>query len=395
MTSPVPPTAGVPSAGRLTRADEWPRHQVARTFDTVASDSPHWSDGFYFTASDGTGSTSLFTALRLYANNDVLDGYACVRRGGRQHNLRWSRRLRPAIDDLSVGPLAVEVLAPLERLRTTCAPNPYGIAYDLLWEGLHEPYLEGYVERSAGGRLTAQRCNYDQCCNVSGTLTVDGRTLTVDSSWVGVRDHSWGLGRTGGPQAPSAAPQPAGAGQSSFAVRQWVMVRFPSRVVFWQLHQRADGSFAMFESRVLPRDGAPEWSWVAPGGLSLSLVPGARRLRKGTVDLVRPAGEVDRLAYEVVGGPVYLQGGGYWQGFDDGRGRGVYRGDDHSEGEVWDVSAPDTVVDPRGLFRARPDAWAQTFGTFVDLGTGERGLGHLECVVAGDHPDLHEPQSWH
>src|SRR3954453_18039387 len=105
-----------PPGGRLPRHDEWPRHQVARTFDSVATDSPHWSDGYYFTASDAAGTASVYTAIRLYANNDVMDGYACVGIDGRQHNVRWSRRLRPAIDDLAVGPLRGEALEPLERL---------------------------------------------------------------------------------------------------------------------------------------------------------------------------------------------------------------------------------------------------------------------------------------
>ena len=91
----------------------------------------------------------------------------------------------------------------------------------------------------------------------------------------------------------------------------------------------------------------------------------------------------------MVGTPVYLQGGGYWQGFDDGLGRGVYRGEDHGEGEVWDFSSHSQVHDPRGLFRARPDAWAETFARFENLDDpAERGTGHLECVIAGPHPDL-------
>src|SRR5687768_18619987 len=60
-----------PRGGRLTRADEWPRHQVARTFDSVASDSPHWSDGYYFTASDEAGPAPRSPPIRLSANNDV------------------------------------------------------------------------------------------------------------------------------------------------------------------------------------------------------------------------------------------------------------------------------------------------------------------------------------
>jgi hypothetical protein len=389
---PAPLTAGAPTAGRLTKADEWPRHQVARTFDTVASDSPHWSDGFYFTTSDDTGTASLYTAIRLYPNNDVMDGYACIGIDGRQHNLRWSRRLRPAIDDLRVGPLSLEIVEPLAELRTVCAPNDYGISYDLTWRGLHEPYLEGYVERYANGRLTAQRCNYDQCCDVSGWIEVAGRRLAVaPQRWVGVRDHSWGLGRTGGPPTSAAAPLAPGAGQSTFAVRQWVMVRFPERVVFWQLHQAADGRYTMFESRVLPRtpEGGEPWSYLMPAELELQLVPGHRRLRTGTITLQRPDGGHDRFGFTLIGTPVYLQGAGYWQGFDDGLGRGVYRGDNHGEGEIWDVSSPSEVRDPTGLFRARPDAYAETFGTFQNLDDpAETGSGHLEVVVSGEHPDL-------
>ena len=63
----------------------------------------------------------------------------------------------------------------------------------------------------------------------------------------------------------------AKAGVRSFAVRQWVMVSFPSRVVFWQLHQADDGAFTMFESRVLPRDGGEAWSYAAPAELALRL----------------------------------------------------------------------------------------------------------------------------
>ena len=158
--------------GRLTRMDEYPRHQVGGTFDSVVSDSVHWNDGFYFTLGDADTGTSLFAALRLYPNTDVLDGFACVIADGRQHNARWSRRLRPAIDDLAVGSLRLEILEPLARLRLSCADNASGISFDLDWAGLHEPYLEDRIVRYSGGRKVYDRTNFDQCCAVSGTITV-------------------------------------------------------------------------------------------------------------------------------------------------------------------------------------------------------------------------------
>ena len=101
------------------------------------------------------------------------------------------------------------------------------------------------------------------------------------------------------------------------------------------------------------------------------------------MSFTRPDGTVDRFELTPVGSPVYLQGGGYHDGFTDRLGRGVYRGDDHGEGEVWDVTHPVDVGDPGGWFRQRPDAWAEHFATCVNLDDpADRGFGHLECVLA-------------
>ena len=56
---------------------------------------------------------SLTSNVRLYQNNDVLDGFVCVRHDGRQHNVRLSRRLRPDMDHLGVGPLRLDIVEPM------------------------------------------------------------------------------------------------------------------------------------------------------------------------------------------------------------------------------------------------------------------------------------------
>lgn len=370
--------------GRLTRMDEYPRHQVGGTFDSVVSDSVHWNDGFYFTLGDEASGTSLYAAIRLYPNTDVIDGFACAVVGTEQHNLRWSRRLRPDIDDITVGPLRLDILEPLTRLRLTCGDNPYGITFDLEWRGLHEPYLEDRIVRYSGGRKVYDRTNYDQCCEVTGTLSVAGQEFTVSAdTWVGVRDHSWGMGRTGGPAAPSIAPSRDRDPRRGFAMRQWTMIRMPDRVMFWQFHQQPDGSMEGLEAVVIPRDPSqPRWSYI-DGTASAVRIDGLPRAEETTVELTRPDGGIDRFRLAPVGAPVYLQGGGYHDGFADRLGRGVFRGDDHHEGEVWDVSHPVDVVDPAGWFVPRPDAWAEHFATCVNLGDpADHGFGHLECVLA-------------
>jgi hypothetical protein len=371
-------------AGRLTRMDEYPRHQVGGTFDSVVSDSVHWNDGFYFTLGDENTGATLFAAIRLYPNTDVIDGFACVTVDRQQHNLRWSRRLRPRIDDIAVGPLALEIVEPLSTLRLTCTDNPYGVAFDLTWVGLHDPYLEDRIVRYSGGRKVYDRTNFDQCCAVTGTITVDGRTLDVTpDTWVGVRDHSWGLSRTGGAPSSAIAPDTSRDPRRGFAMRQWTMVRMPDRVMFWQFHQQKDGSFDAPESIVIPLDPEqPRWSY-ADVTADATRVDGLPRASSTRVAFTRPDGTIDRFELTPVGSPVYLQGGGYHDGFADRQGRGIYRGDDHSEGEVWDVSHPVDVGDPSGWFVQRPDAWAENFAACVNLDDpDDRGFGHLECVLA-------------
>jgi hypothetical protein len=62
--------------------DEYPFHQITDTFAAVAGGDPSWNDGHYVCAADQAGTIALTSNVRLYANNDVLDGFVCLRHGG-------------------------------------------------------------------------------------------------------------------------------------------------------------------------------------------------------------------------------------------------------------------------------------------------------------------------
>jgi hypothetical protein len=83
--------------------DEYPYHQITATFAGVGGTDPAWNDGHYLCLSDMAGEVALASSLRLYQNNDVMDGFVCVRHAGKQHNIRVSRRLRPDMGTLAVG----------------------------------------------------------------------------------------------------------------------------------------------------------------------------------------------------------------------------------------------------------------------------------------------------
>jgi len=389
----------------LTELDEWPRHPTIDTFDRVVTDSPYWSDGYWFCVGDPDGTLNMITAIRFYPNTNVADGYACLSLDdGKQYNLRCSRRLRPRIDDIEVGPLWLEIVKGLRTMDFGCRDNPHGIEFDLHWEGAapvwdETPGKTGVMD----GRIVFQRSNFVQVGYVTGKIRVKGREFSVDESWIGARDHSWGLGDTGGGKKtnPYAAPSRAGgagidgaAGLRNFGLRQWALVRFPRRSLYYSFHRNAEGVFSSFLNRmVYPYDSDKRsWTYRSAEVESIEYVDGQRRLDRAEVAFHRYGGKIDRYAMQVVSKPLYMQGGGYWNGFDDGLGRGVYRGEEILEGDVWDVSHPTLVCDEQGRDIPQVNgAWAESFARFWNLDDPEEtGLGLIECVVSGPYPGIDE-----
>jgi hypothetical protein len=109
----------------------------------------------------------------------------------------------------------------------------------------------------------------------------------------------------------------------------------------------------------------------------LEFHPGDRRLKAGAFSLTDIDGTQRDYRFRDLGW-VYCQGGGYFGGFNDRLGQGVYRGEYHEEGEVWDVSHPTTIVDADGREFEFDHDWAECF-TLVES-AGGIGMAHYECV---------------
>jgi hypothetical protein len=147
------------------------------------------------------------------------------------------------------------------------------------------------------------------------------------------------------------------------------------------------------DSRVdYPYDSGKEgWAYTAVSVQDHEWVDTWPRLKRGRIGLTRPDGGVDRFQIDVVSKPVYMQGGGYWGGWDDGLGRGVFRGEEHVEGEVWDVSHPVKVYDLDGKeVPQRPGgSYAELYARYTNLDDpSEVGLGLLEAVIMGEYEGI-------
>jgi len=359
----------------LLSVDEYPYHQIAQPFAATATSDAQWSDGHYVCVCDADGAVCLAASLRLYPNNDVLDGFVCLRHDGRQFNLRLSRRLRPDVEHLAVGPLRLEIVEPLRAIRLVLGPNELGIEVDILCGTTALPHLDPVEATRVDGRLVSERATYEVTGRCTGWADVRGTRLTFDPQRdCFFRNHSWGVhpGR-GGPRSYAAPPR-AGTARTP-GLRQWVLFAMPDHGGFF--FQDPSGRRAAGTGAVMSADRTVA---VISVEHDLAFYDGGRRLRGGWFRLTDEESRTRTYAFEDLGW-VYCQGGGYFGGFADGLGQGVFRGDFHQEGEVWDVRHPTRVVDETGREFEFEHAWAESF---VRLRSGtDEGLAHYECVVLG------------
>jgi hypothetical protein len=355
----------------LLGVDEYPFHQFADTFAAVVTSDPMWNDGHYICAANQAGTVALTSNLRLYPNNDVMDGFVCLRHDGRQYNVRVSRRLRPRMDDLRVGPLRLEIIEPLQAVRLVLDDTAQGISLDITCHSGTVPYVGPVEVRRHDGRLLSERVTYELAGECSGWVEVHGQRIELERSTSSFfRNHSWGAqpGR-GGPR-PYGAPTP---NRRVAGLRQWVLFHAGDHSGFF--FEDPNGRAASGRGAILTADAVVP---VVRVEHELEFHDGGRRVRAGSFRLTDIDAVVREYRFRDLGW-VYCQGGGYFGGFDDGLGQGVYRGEEHAEGEVWDVRHPTTITSNDGRSFEFDHDWAENF-VLLD-GPSGAGLAHYECVL--------------
>jgi hypothetical protein len=292
-------------------------------------------DRLWFAASDRVGGGALQFTMGVYQNMNVVDGGFVAIHDGRQHNVRVSRQLRPTYET-ACGPLRIEVLEPLARLRLTVAPSSGSVHGELEWTATMPAQEERHHFNRSWGRILEDYARYDQIGELSGWLDIEGERIELDRWWA-CRDHSWGVRERVGVPEPFTGAVPA-AGGSMFAFLFFSTDTHGGHVQV----TRRDGAHHLTAQIVDRTTGESiHGNHVA---VSSEFIDDARprRFRRVRLDVTDERGEVTRFDLEAQGPAVAMIGLGYG-GYDDGLGLGVHRGIEHLEADVWDVSHPAEV----------------------------------------------------
>lgn len=350
----------------LSPLDELPIHQVAETMASVGTSDRNFYDRCYFNLHGSTDEVFLAFGLGQYPNLNVTDAFVVASHANSQTVVRASRPLGLDRLDTTVGPLRVEVIEGLKKVRFVCEETD-GFGLDVTWEGFIPAYEEPRMTMDSGfGRQTMNTMRFLQTGSWTGSLLLDGADIEVtpDRFW-GSRDRSWGVRPVGEPEPPGAA-----AAMSGFYWNYFV-TRFEKSSIVYMCQEDGFGRRFLEEGLRLFPDGRVEH--LGRPEHQLRFAPGTRMVTGATVTFR------DGLVLEgTCLRPIHLaRGTGY--GFDADWRHGMWHGEQ--------------LVVQRRDFAGDDPANVPLVGAIVDhlasFSTNQGdglGYGLLEVMTMGPHP---------
>ena len=346
----------------LSKGDDYPLHQTAEPVAYAGTDR-NFYDRYFFNGYAPDGSGFFAVAFGVYPHLDVCDAHFNVIRGGTQHCLHASRKLGMERLDLTCGPVRIEIVEPLHKLRVIVEGE--GIAADITFTGRAFPIEEPRFTWRVGPRTVMDYTRLTQNGHYEGWIEVDGKREAIASGTAGTRDRSWGVRPVG-----ASDPQAAGGGIRQF-FWQWTPVNLSSRSLFFHLNAHQDGTPWNTRAVIAPDgNGAEAFREFEHASMDAPPAAGTRWPSRGSLTI----GD-EQFEFEPVG-RFQMRGLGYtspnWN-----------HGLDHGTLEVEREDIDLDSVDP-----VRPDNLHVQLICRVTGPDGETGVGAFEQLAIGPYDPL-------
>lgn len=359
----------------LSPLDDYPVHQAAEVMRHPVTSDRNFYDRYYFNCHPCSGDAMLLIGVGQYPNLGVTDGFALLRRGGTHQVVRASRELGNDRMDTTVGPLRVEVIEGLRKLRVILAPNEFGLDFDLTWEGAIPAQLEPRHFIRWQERAIFDSMRLSQTGTWRGHINAGGEVIEVTpETWWGSRDRSWGV-------RPVGESEPPGIQGKNPAQFYWVYspMQFADFAILTIVQEDADGNRLLEGGVRVWADPARPPQHLGRPEYRPTYVPGTRDVQTAVVSFSPPGGK----PFEVTVTPLLpvslMVGTGY--GLEPNWKHGMYQGPELVvQGVTYDLSRDEDrarmwgMVDSVARFECAPDPGGEPcvgYGLFEYWALGE------------------------
>ena len=316
----------------LSKGDEFPLHQTPEPVAYSGTDR-NFYDRYFFNgyAPDGSGFFAL--AFGVYPHLDVADAHFSFIRGGVQYCLHASCELGMERMSMRVGPIAIEVIEPLQRLKVTVDETD-GIAGEFTFTGRAFPIEEPRFTHRIGPRAFMDYTRMTQNGHFEGWISLDGERREMAAGTCGTRDRSWGVRPIG---ARDEQPMPGAPIPSFFW--QWTPINFESGSLFFHVNNDAHGEAWNTRAAWAPDGASAAELAEGAGSMRTRLAAGTRWPDSGTLSLALQ-GAPEQITFEPLG-RFHMKGLGYthpvW-------GHGMHHGPHRVEREDIDLKSVDPLA---------------------------------------------------
>lgn len=360
--------------------DDYPVHQTSEYVRHPATSDRNFYDRYYFNLHSSSGEYFAIFGLGQYPNLGTTDAFCAVTRGDDHLVVRASRPLGDR-SDLAVGPIRVEVIEPLNKLRVIVEPGrpqDSQLAMDVTWTAAVAAFEEPRQYLRARGALVFDTQRFAQLGRWEGTLSVHGADIAVSADRCGgSRDRSWGV-RPVGEKQPDGIRQtfPVMAGMWNY-----MPVDFGDHAIVYMCHERPDGSRALQEGTRIWADPQRPKDWLGRPEWDHDTISGSRLLSGSRISFPdAPSGAIVMHAEPLITNFLSI-GGGY--GIEEDWRHGMWQGE-----ELVEQAHAYKVSEIRGLGQYGVVDSVGRF-TYDDPVTGpQEGYGLYEHGFFGPFPKL-------
>ncbi len=288
----------------ITDFDDFPIHQTSEPISQPSQSDRNFYDRYWFNGYDQDAAFTFEIGVGFYPNRLVADGHFSVVIDGEQHCFHASRRASRERSDTAIGPLRIEVIEPLRRVRVIVAENETGIECDLEFRACASPLQEPKNTMYDDGHLIMDTTRFTQFGYWEGYFAVAGKRVELAAGATpGARDRSWGVRPVGEPQG--GAPGLLNMDPGVYWV--WSTVHFDDIGVHFGTFEDKQGRSTQLSAALIPKYAAvadiprgqdPGVREAADASHEITWATGTRRPQAASIDLVDATGGSHHLEFE-------------------------------------------------------------------------------------------------
>ncbi len=179
---------------KFTALDERFAHQIPEPFPNVLHFHQDWRESLFFIMHerDKPGDVLVLT-LAHFPSRQEMDSLQLGRVGDAPIMARHLRKVDGNQDDFRVGPITIDVVEPLKKVRLIAvASDQTPVSFDITFTARTAPYQLRRGTMKAKHEIVWDQSHMFQSGIYDGSYTHKGKRFRIDNWW-GQRDHSWGV----------------------------------------------------------------------------------------------------------------------------------------------------------------------------------------------------------